>query len=65
MLRDGHFLREDPIYIGSKFSPWSKRIDYTPEELLWQRFLLLRDQAPPAAPSAAGWLVAMIGKALR
>lgn len=40
MLRDGHFIKEDPPKIGQFYIPGSKEDDWTPEERFMQDLLL-------------------------
>ena len=61
MLRDGQFLREEPINIGGGWCPeLGRRDDYTPEEIFTQK-ALLGDKPSIRMPdlSVGWWLVAV------
>ena len=60
MLRDGQFLREEPINIGGGWAPEFTRDDYTPEEIFMQK-ALLGDEPGLRLPdlSVGWWLVAV------
>jgi len=62
MLRDGQFLREDPINIGGSWCPEAnRRREYTPEEVFMQKALLGEEPTfRLPIPSVGFWLVVWI-----